>query len=369
MKITKIETFILHVPVTRGDIADSSHRITHWGAPGVAIHTDSGLVGYGYSGTHAHLPTDRLITDCIETSYGPLLLGQDPTEVRGLWQMLYETSEILWVGRASIPHLALGAIDVALWDLKAKATDQPLWKLLGGSAQKIKAYNTDAGWLNWPLDRLLSDCKRLVETEGYQAVKIKLGSDNPIADLKRVEATRQALGSDVRIMVDINGRWTLPQAIQYGSRLADFDVAWIEEPIRFDDVQGHRRLANTIQTPLALGEQLYSKDHFREFIHADAVHYVQPDVARLAGVTEWWQVAELAYCYCLPVVPHVGDMGQVHIHCCIAHPACDLLEFIPWLVPWMKYPVKIEDGYYQVPDAPGAGSEPSEEALTRMNKI
>ncbi len=363
MKIKKVDTFILHAPVTRGGIADSLHSISHWGAPGVAIHADNGLIGYGFSGTHAHLPTDRLITDCICDSYGPLLLDKDPRETRGIWQLLHNNSPIMWVGRASIPHLALGAIDIALWDLKAKSADQPLWRLLGGSPKQVEAYNTDGGWLNWPLQQLLDDCKRLVEVNGYRAVKIKIGSDNPVDDLKRVEALRNTLGPNIRIMTDVNGRWNLAQALQYGGRLADFDITWIEEPLRFDDIDGHSRLAASISTPVALGEQLYSASDFRNFIQKHALHYVQPDVCRLAGITEWWQVAELAHAYGLPVVSHVGDMAQVHLHTAIAHPACSLLEYIPWLSNWMKYPVKPSDGYYEVPTEPGAGTEPTPEAF------
>ncbi|MEZ5277902.1 MAG: mandelate racemase/muconate lactonizing enzyme family protein [Opitutaceae bacterium] len=367
MKITRLEPFILHAPVTRGGIADSTHSITHWGAPGVAIHTDTGLVGYGYSGTHAHLPTDRLIVDCIVQSFGPLLIGSDPREVRALWEKLYRKSDIYWVGRSGLTHLALGAIDIALWDLKAKEAEVPLWKLMGGNAEKrVEAYNTDGGWLNWSMQELVSDCRRMVETEGYRAVKLKVGGVNANEDIRRIEAVRKALGPDIRIMVDANGRWSLPQAIQTGTRLVDFDIVWIEEPMAFDDVAGHRRLAETIATPIALGEQLYMAVQFRDFIQAGAVHYVQPDVVRLAGITEWWRVAELAHCSGLPVVPHVGDMCQVHQHLCFAHPSCHLLEYIPWLRDWMKHPAQVRDGHYLPPEAPGAGSEPSEEAFREI---
>lgn len=370
MKITKLEPIILHAPVTRGGIADSTHTLSHWGAPGVAIHTDTKHIGYGFSGTHAHLPTDRLIVDCIVNSFGPLLIGEDPREVLALWEKLHKRSEIYWVGRAGITHLALGAIDIALWDLKAKEAGVPLWKLFGGSAKKkVEAYNTDGGWLNWPLKTVVSDCKRLVEKEGYRAVKLKVGGPNPKEDLRRVEAVRKALGPDIRIMTDANGRWTLPQAIQTAGRLKDFDIVWIEEPIYFDDVEGHRRLAETIETPIALGEQLYTAQHFRDFIHSGAVHYVQPDVVRLAGITEFWQVADMARCYNLPVVPHVGDMCQVHQHLCFAHPSCDLLEYIPWLRDWMETPAKIVDGFYIAPQVPGAGMTPSKNALKTINKI
>lgn len=369
MKISKLEPIILHAPVTRGGISDSIHTLSHWGAPGVAIHTDTGLVGYGFSGTHAHLATDRLIVDCILSSYAPLLIGEDPREVLALWEKLHKKAEIYWVGRMGITHLALGAIDIALWDLKSKEAGLPLWKLLGGSAEKkVEAYNTDGGWLNWPIEIVVSDCKRLVEEEGYRAVKLKVGGAEPREDLRRVEAVRKALGPEIRIMTDANGRWNLPQAIQTAGRLVDFDITWIEEPIYFDDVEGHRRLAETIQTPIALGEQLYTASHFRDFIHAGAVHYVQPDAVRLAGITEFWQVADMARCYSLPVVPHVGDMCQVHQHLCFAHSACSLLEYIPWLKDWMEDPALVQDGFYVAPEAPGAGMTPNRRALAEINK-
>lgn len=370
MKITHLTPIILHAPVTRGGIADSTHSITHWGAPGVAIHADNGLVGYGFSGTHAHLPTDRLIVQCATEAFGPLLVGEDPREVRYLWEKLHKHSPVLWVGRSGITHLALGAIDIALWDLKAKAAGLPLWKLLGGSSRKrVEAYNTDGGWLNWPIEQLVSDCRRLVEQDGYRAVKIKLGSADANEDLRRLGAVRSALGPSVRIMTDANGKWNLPQAVQIGRRLREFDVVWLEEPIAFDDVGGHARLAQAIDTPIALGEQLYLAHQFRDFIHAGAVHYVQPDVVRLAGITEWWQVADLAHSYSLPVVPHVGDMCQVHQHLCFAHPGCALLEYIPWLRDWMRHPAQIQDGHFVAPEAPGAGMEPTVEALERINRV
>lgn len=124
MKITHLETFILHVPVTRNQIADSTHQLSHWGAPGVIIHTDAGISGYGYTGTHAHLPGDRLITDCIEYAYGPLLTNENPLEIQHLWQKLHRYPPLQWLGRSGITHLALSAVDIALWDIKAKAAQR-----------------------------------------------------------------------------------------------------------------------------------------------------------------------------------------------------------------------------------------------------
>lgn len=370
MKITNVQPFILHTPVTRDEIADSSHQISHWGAPGLIIETDAGLRGYGFTGTHAHMTTDRMIVDCIVSAYAPLLLGEDPREVRYLWQRLQRHSPVMWVGRTGIIQMALAAVDVALWDLKAKAADMPLWKLLGGSAAKrIMSYNTDAGWLNWPLEQLVDDTRRLVEEDGYSGVKVKVGRPHLREDLERLAAVRETIGPDILLMVDANGRFDLPAAIRLGRHLPDYDVLWFEEPIWHDDLEGHRRLAESIETPIALGELLYTTDDFRNFIHASAVHYVQADAIRLAGISEWWQVADLAHAYRLPVVPHAGDMAQIHLQVAIAHPACTMVEYIPWLQPAMEQPVQIRGGYYVAPQEAGAGTTVSAEGLEKYNVL
>lgn len=367
MRITSLETFVLHVPVSGGGIADGTHRIGHWGAPGVRIHTDAGLVGYGYTGTHAQLAGDRLIADCIEHVYGPELLGRDPRSVRALSQDLARLGPVQWVGRAGITHLALAAVDVALWDLKAKAAGAPLWHLLGGAGDgELAAYDTDGGWLDREVDALVSDVRRRVD-EGYGAVKVKVGSPSPLRDLERLARVREILPPHVDLMVDANGSWDLPRALEVGRRLPDFGVRWLEEPIWYDDLPGHVELARSLSTPVALGEQLYTVDAFRDFITAGAVHYVQADAVRLAGVTEWWRVAELAHAHRRPVVPHIGDMMQVHLHLAIAHPACDLLEYIPWMRDLFVEPATVQGGRFVLPTAPGAGTTLRDGALERYH--
>lgn len=370
MKISRLEPFILHVPVTGAEVSDSTHRVTHWGAPGVIIHTDSGLCGYGYTGTHAHLPTDRLIASCISETYGPLLLGENPNDVLQLSEKLSHFPPAQWVGRAGITQLALSAVDVALWDIKAKAAGLPLWNLLGGSASTaIEAYNTDGGWLNWSTQQLVEDVRRQVEEEGYHGVKIKVGSPDPYRDLERIEAVRNAIGGRVKLMVDANGRFDVAKALSFGRRLEEFDVYWFEEPVWYDDVGGHAVLAHAIRTPIALGEQLYTLDDFRNFIMAEAVHVVQADAVRLAGITEWWRVADLALAHRLPVVPHIGDMMQIHIQLSIAHPACMLLEYIPWLRECFEEPATVKGGFFAISETPGAGTTLRPGALERYNVL
>ena len=357
MKITAVTPFILHVPVTGAMIADSTHTVTHWGVVGARIDTDNGLSGYGFTGTHAHLPSDQLITRCIDTCYAPLLVGEDANDVQRLWLKLARQPALQWVGRAGITTLAHAAVDVALWDLKAKAVEQPLWKLLGGQVrEQVRAYNTDIGWLSIPDGALVEGAKRAVD-QGFTGVKIKVGSTVD-RDLRRLAAVRHAIGDSITMAVDGNGKWDLPTCLRFCKGAADLDLFWFEEPLWYDDVKAHAELARAQSIPVALGEQLYS----------NAIHWVQPDVTRMAGITDVWRVCETAHSYRLPVAPHAGDMSQVHVHLNYAHPACAVLEYIPWIKDCFTDPAQVVDGHFRLPQLPGAGTTPVSQAWERYRK-
>jgi len=356
MKIIGLEPFILHVPVTGSAIADSTNAVTHWGAPGVIVHTDAGISGCGYTGTLGHLACDRLIRDCIGEVLGPLVLGQDALATASLWEQMTAYPPLKWVGRAGIAQMAIAAVDVALWDIKAKAADMPLWQLLGGNEKKrLAAYNTDGGWLNWSKQQLIDDARRAVDA-GFWGVKIKIGKPDPHEDLDRIEAVRDAVGAEVNFMVDGNCAWDLPTAIHFGGRFADYDLYWFEEPLAADDVSGHAELARAIETPIAVGESLYRVSEFRRYMEARAIHHVQPDATRLGGITPWLPAAELAQSFGLPVIAHVADMMHIHAHLAFAHPACRMLEYIPWMRVCFEEPVTVEDGCFVLPRNPGAGT-------------
>ena len=260
--------------------------------------------------------------------------------------------------------MAVSAIDIALWDLKAKLLKMPLWKLLRGDPDsRLEAYNTDGGWLNWSESELVDDARKLVNEDGFPGLKVKLGKDSAREDLRRVEAVRKAVGDEVKLMVDANGRWDLPHATRVGERLSDFDIIWFEEPMWHHDVSGHAQLARRITTPIALGELLYTVDDFRHFIEAGAVHFIQVDAVRIGGVTQWWKVADMGYGFRLPVIPHHGDGGQAQLHLGIAHAGCPSLEYIPWTRRCFVEPMTVENGHYLVPQENGAGTTLTAEAM------
>ncbi len=369
VKIVSVDPFILHLPLTSDSISDSTHSITHWGVVGARIATSDGLVGYGFTGTHAHLPSDRLVTSCIAHCYAPLLLGEDAGDHARLWTKLARNPALQWVGRAGITHLALAAVDVALWDLAAKRAGVPLWQHLGGARPApVEAYNTDIGWLSFDLPTLIDKSARAVEEEGFTRIKVKVGHADPGTDIARLAALRQRLGSAVRIAIDGNGKWDLPTCQRFCTLARDLDIFWFEEPLWYDDVAGHAKLARSTSIPVALGEQLYTVDAFNAFVSAGAVAYVQPDVTRLGGISEYIQVADLAHANRLPVAPHAGEMSQVHVHLSTWHPASGILEYIPWIKDQFEEPIAVRDGLFARPQQPGASTTPKAEAFSRFGK-
>jgi L-alanine-DL-glutamate epimerase-like enolase superfamily enzyme len=207
-------------------------------------------------------------------------------------------------------------------------------------------------------EELCSGAKRAVEEDGYRSIKIKVGHSDPNVDLDRLSAVRAAVGAGVSIAIDGNGKWDLPTCQRFCANAADLDLFWFEEPLWYDDVASHRALARSTSIPVALGEQLYSLDAFKSFVAAGAVQYVQPDVTRLGGITEFIQVADLALAYRLPVAPHAGEMSQVHVHLAFWHPAASVLEYIPWIKDHFEEPIAVKDGCYLLPQEPGAGTTP-----------
>lgn len=143
---------------------------------------------------------------------------------------------------------------------------------------------------------------------------------------------------------------------------------WFEEPLWYDDVKGHAALARATSIPVALGEQLYTQDAFAEFFHQQAIHWVQPDVTRMGGLTEVLRVCETADSMRLPVAPHAGDMSQVHVHLSYAHPACQVLEYIPWIKDCFTDPATVVDGVFRLPQQPGAGTTPTADAWERLRQ-
>lgn len=361
MRIIKAETFGLHVPLGR-TIQDATYTFKVWGLSGVILHGETGTQGTGFAGLEG--TGEEQVKSVLENYYIPVVLNRDSLDVRQIWNDCY-WGKAHWFGRGGITQLALSALDIALWDLNSKAAGLPLWKYLGGEKKdSIPAYNTDAGWLNLSKNELVSQLCALVD-KGWCAVKMKIGRNEPSEDIERVGAVRKAIGPQITLMVDVNMGWRLDTALVWAPRLADFAVYWLEEPFHPDEIESHAVLARHITTPLAAGENIFSKFIFRDYVRAGAITFLQPDCTRIGGITEWLNVAGLAACWGLPVVPHLADGAQVHQHLVAAATASQLIEYVPWLRDCFEDPVQVKGGKVLLPAAAGASTTFRKSAFKR----
>ena len=257
-----------------------------------------------------------------------------------------------YVGRGGLAQHAISAIDIALWDLKARCHETPLWRLLGGHDPAVPAYAGGID-LQFPLDQLLKQTEDNL-ANGFRAIKMKVGRDKLGEDLARVAAMRELLGPDTPLMVDANMRWSADQAIAASRALAEHAVYWLEEPTIPDDVAGHARIATQGPLPIATGENLHTLYEFQRMIAAGGVSFPEPDVSNCGGITVWLKVAHLAEAHNLPVTSH--GVHDLHVHLLAAVPNNSYLEVHGFgLERFLRDPLKIVDGLATAPERPGHG--------------
>jgi len=286
----------------------------------------------------------------------PLTIGEEPNDVSKIW------SRLLWagasVGRSGIAVQAMAAMDIALWDMKARRAGLPLAKLIGAHRDSVRCYNTSGGYLQAPIEEILENADRSLE-RGIQGVKIKVGQPDMAADLKRVEALRKHLGDNVPIMADANQQWDRTAALRFGRRVEGLNLAWIEEPLDAHDADGHAALAAALDTPIATGEMLSSVDEHRALIAGGVVDIIQPDAPRIGGITPFLRLADFADYAGLGMAPHF--VMEIHVHLAACFPAEPWVEHFEWLEPLFNERLTIDNGRIEVPDRPGLGLSPAEQ--------
>lgn len=314
----------------------------------VEIETEDGLAGIGYSYTIG--TGGRAVLELLRADLVPLLIGEDAGQIEAIWQKLFWATHGTAVG--AITSLALAAVDTALWDLRGKALNEPLWKLAGGASRTVPLYDTEGGWLHLSIEELVAGA-RTSKQQGWPGVKIKVGKPRPHEDLERLRAVRQAVGSDLDIMVDANQSLTFAEALRRARLFEELDLYWFEEPLPAEDMRGHVRLASAAAIPIAVGESIYSPSHFREYLAAGAVDIIQPDVARIGGITPWLKTAHLAETFNVRVAPHF--LMELHVSLAAAVPNALYVEHIPQLRRLTHGEMEIVDGMAVAPDLPGIG--------------
>ncbi|WUF49307.1 mandelate racemase/muconate lactonizing enzyme family protein [Streptomyces sp. NBC_00483] len=309
-------------------------------------------IGFGYSkraGGPAQFAHAKEIADN--------LIGEDPSDIGRLW------TKLVWagasVGRSGVATQAIAAIDIALWDLKAKRAGLPLAKLLGAHRDSVQCYNTSGGFLHTPTDQVLDNATASLAS-GIGGIKIKVGNPDRKADLARLTAVREHIGDDVPLMVDANQQWDRPTAQRMGRAMEEFNLVWIEEPLDAYDAQGHAALAASLDTSVATGEMLASVAEHVELIKANACDIIQPDAPRIGGITQFLKLATLAEHNNLQLAPHFAM--EIHLHLAAAYPIEPWVEHFDWLEPLFNERLAISDGRMHLSSRPGLGITLSEQA-------
>jgi L-alanine-DL-glutamate epimerase-like enolase superfamily enzyme len=287
----------------------------------------------------------------------PNLLGEDANDIGKLWDKLCWAGAS--VGRSGMATQAIGAFDVALWDLKARRAHLPLAKLLGAYRDSVPCYNTSGGFLHTPTEQLLVNAAASIE-RGIGGIKLKVGQPDGKRDIARLTAVRQHLGDGVAIMVDANQQWDRPTAQRMCRALEPFNLIWIEEPLDAYDHEGHAALAQAFDTPIATGEMLTSAAEHMDLIRHRAADFLMPDAPRLGGITPYLKVAAQADHAGLLVAPHFAM--ELHIHLAAAYPREGWVEHFDWLEPLFNERIAIQNGRMLVPTRPGLGLSLSEQA-------
>ena len=360
MKITKIQTQLVRVPVDEplagGPAAPGSTRefVT------LRVGTDAGIEGIGYTFFGAALT--RALKQAVD-DLGALAVGEDPLRNEAITTKLRAAAA--GSGPGGILTLALSAIDIALWDIKGKAANQPLWQLIGGQRERVPTYASGALMRNFPLDHLVKAAPRLVE-KGFRQMKTQLalpGDTSPGIEVDRIRKVRESIGPDIDLMCDINQRWRVEQAIDIGTRIEDVHLYWLEDVTTADDYQGLARVAAALSTPVCGGEYLYGPAPFRQMLEARSVDIVMIDLMRAGGVTGWLKIAGMAEAFNLPVVSHL--VPEIHVHLIAAIPNGLTVEYMPWTFRIFEEVPVPEKGELAVPRKPGLGLKFDEAALKR----
>jgi L-alanine-DL-glutamate epimerase-like enolase superfamily enzyme len=360
MKVTAVDTRLYRIPPTV-HVQDSIQRVSHWEWIVSRVSTDAGHVGTGFAYTLGI--GGSAVRELVDGYLAPLVVGAEPRDVQRIWHRL--AAELHAVGAGGMTALGLACIDVALWDLVAKGAGLPLYRVLGGHRERIPAYGSG---INFHLDGepLLDQIRGFLD-RGYRAVKMKIGRDDAREDVERVSAVRRLVGPDVKLLLDVNQKWTAGETLRRAAMLRPFDPYWLEEPILADDLAGHVHARREAGIPIAVGETLYTRHQFAEWIAAGAVDVVQADVPRVGGFTEWLAIARTADSFNLPVAPHFVMELSVTALCAASNGLVleDLEGGSLTDLGVLAEPIRVEGGWGTPPARPGHGVAFDERALAR----
>jgi L-alanine-DL-glutamate epimerase-like enolase superfamily enzyme len=352
--IARVEAALLRVPLGR-PIAGASARpgvtpkpFTTWDLISVTVATQNGLSGWGLA--YEIRAGGEAVLAALRHDLIPLVMGADCFATERLWHRLYWATYN--AGRRGPFIHAISALDIAFWDIKAKAAGVSLARLLGADRTSVPIYESDQGWLNLSAAELARRNAAAVEA-GMQGVKVFVGLPDRRDDERRLAAVRKAIGDGPALMVDAGQKWDYRSALERIRRLEAYDIHWVEEPLSCDDVEGHVRLSRQIEPRIATGQTVTTRFEIQPLLERRAVDVVQVDVARIGGISEWWRIAHLAEAAGATLAPHF--LAELHVSLVAASPVGHWVENTPWLAAILADPPKMRNGQLFVPTAPGHG--------------
>ncbi|WP_420411359.1 mandelate racemase/muconate lactonizing enzyme family protein [Roseibium sp.] len=327
---------------------DATQSFVSQETPLVRITDADGAVGVGY--TYTIGTGGPSVVALLQNTLAPRLIGQEADAIQAIWRDMLLSTHATAIG--AITSLAMAAVDTALWDLRCKRANLPLWILAGGARESVPLYTTEGGWLHIEPSALIEDALE-VQAKGFLGSKIKIGKPNLSEDRARLQALRTAVGPDYEIMVDANQSFNLSEAIRRARMLEDFNIGWFEEPLPADDVGAHAQLAAQTTVPIAVGESMYSLSQFKDYLSTGAASVVQADVARVGGITPWLKIAHLAEAYNIAICPHF--LMELHVSLVCAVQNARWLEYIPQLDLIAPLSMRIDAGRAYPSQEPGLG--------------
>ena len=360
---SKIPDYLLHPSANFS--GDNPPRIGQFSTL-IFIDTDEGITGVGEAWS---LPAPRIVGSIIENMLKPLLIGKDPLAIEQIWQKMYGSMQNSYL-RGTLLE-AMSGIDIALWDIKGKYLGLPIFRLLGGPIrQKIETYASPV-----PFMPPLEAAEKALEfkKKGFKTIKVKIGSGFKI-DLERIKAVRDAVGTEIGIVTDANCGLTIPDAINLGLRLREYEVKWLEEPVSVEDRAGLAEVRRVVNIAVVAGENEHTVFGILELLHLRAIDAIQVNITRCGGITGARKISEVAEAFKIPMAPHgvgsaIGIVATLHLLSSI--PNFLIYEYNQLLNPLrddlLTKPLFFKDGSLYVPENPGLGIELNEEVISKFD--
>jgi len=357
MKITRIDVTPLSVPVEKSFVGSVQFR--EFNPIVVEAFTEEGLSAHGITMVFNSLNVKPLKA-CVD-AVAETVVGLDVFNWAQQWDTAWKMASR--IGHNGFGVFALAAVDMALWNLRAKALEMPLAKVLGGYRDEVPVYASNYLWRDRTIDELQKEAADLV-SQGFPAVKMRMGWKSSKEDIARLAAVREAVGPDIDIMVDVLWVWGVPESIMMGRQMEKYGVYWLEDPIPSHNVEGLSEIAAALDMPVVSGEDVALKRGFRRLFEEKATDIAMIDVQAVGGVTEWMKVAAMAEAFNLPVVSHLFDEFSLHLVAAI--PNGIWTEHMPWWEAIYQDPPQPKNGTIKVPQVPGIGYELDRDAMKRF---